>query len=466
MRIFSVVCLLCVRLLLCAQELVYIEDIVTEGNRKTRTEILLRELRFGVGDTIPLTLLDTFCLESEQLLLNTSLFNKVQIAPVQCLDCPTAARRIRVVVEEAWYLYPIPIFELADRNFNVWWVDQNRSMQRINFGTEFAHINITGRGDRLKVGAKYGYTHNYAFRYSLPYINKKQTIGISTDVSFARNRELNYATDGDKQLFYRDEDGEFVYSRFRTTLGLTWRPGLRTFHYFNAGYFQNRISDFIASELNPKFFLDGRNLQRYVSLSYEFVYDGRDVRPYPLNGKYLSLRLVRDGVDNFGDRDALTLHAYYDQYFSFSPRWSLGLRSGAKASFVRCPQPYNDNRAMGFGRNTLHGYEYYIMDGLDMGFLKSNLRFLLLKNEIEFGKLVPISQFRNMPVKIYFSVNSDWGYVNDPFLRRNNNLVNQPLWGGGIGLDFVLFFDKVIQVEYSMNYLLEKGLFLHINMNL
>ncbi len=409
--------------------------------------------------------LDTYITESEQLLLNTSLFNAVEITAKPCKDCPPNSLVIYLFVAEAWYFYPVPIFELADRNFNVWWVEQNRSLNRINFGSDFSHTNVTGRMDRLKLGAKYGYTQNYSLRYSLPYINKKQTIGFSTDIAFSRNREINYATDGNKQLFHREGD-DFVYNRFRSVLGLTWRPGLRAFHRFYLSFFQNSIADQVASELNPDFFLDGRDAQRYFSFAYEFAFDRRDIQPYPLNGNYVFLRLERDGLGVFNDRNGLTMSAYYDHYHSFSPRLSLGINTGGKVSLIREQQPYNDNRAIGFGRNYLHGYEYYIVDGLDMGFVRTNLRFQLLKSEVCFGRIVPIEQFRSMPVKMYFSINNDVGYVNDPFLAGSNFLVNRMLWGGGIGLDFVLFYDKVFKIEYSYNHLLESGLFFHISLNI
>ncbi|MBK7873009.1 MAG: hypothetical protein IPJ74_21235 [Saprospiraceae bacterium] len=253
MRIFWLLFLLGAKFIVSAQQFVHIDKITVEGNKRTRTEIILRELRFNVGDSIPMQVVDTFCRESEQLILNTSLFNKAKVTLIPCESCPSNTMIVQVSVDEAWYLYPVPIFELADRNFNVWWVEQDRSLQRINFGTEFTHLNISGRGDRLKIAAKHGYTHNYTLRYNLPYINKNQTVGLSADVSYSQNREVNYATAGNKQLFYRDSSN-FIYSTFRSVLGLTYRPGLRTYHYFNLGFYQNRISDFVADELNPHFF--------------------------------------------------------------------------------------------------------------------------------------------------------------------------------------------------------------------
>lgn len=463
MRIVYLCMLLLSKFYLFGQPFVHIGTIAVEGNKKTRSEIILRELLFQEHDSIPASELIGLFRKSEQMLMNTGLFSRVFVNESKRTADNTV--EVKVIVSEAWYLYPVPLFELADRNFNVWWVEQNRSLQRVNFGIEFAHLNISGRMDRLKIGFKHGYTHNYSIKYTLPYINRQQTIGISAEASFARNKEVNYATEGNKQLFYRDEH-QFLYATFRTELGLTYRPAARSFHNFYISYHQNQVSDIIVNELNPSFFLNGRSIQRYLSFNYQFTYDNRDIRPYPLSGNYLSLRLERDGLDGFKDRDALTLFAYYDQYFSMSDRWSLALKTGGKVSMIRNAQPYNDNRAIGFGKNYLHGYEYYVVDGLDMGFVKTNLRFQLLKEELGFGKIVPIQAFRRMPVKIYLSANNDFGYVNEPFTGTTNFLNNRLLWGGGLGLDFVLYNDKVFQIEYSMNHLLERALFVNVNLNI
>ncbi len=467
MRILSFLLLVsAVKTLSAQSDLVYIDTIAVEGNKKTKTDIILRELSFRDGDSIPQHTLQMLLRENEQLVMNTSLFNKVTISAEPAGEYPMDKVRARVQVEEAWYIYPVPVFELADRNFNVWWVEQDRSLQRVNFGLEFTHTNVSGHMDRLKIGAKYGYTHNYSTRYTLPYINKKQTVGLSAGVSYSQNREINYATENNKQAFYRDRDN-FIYTLFRTEVGLSYRPGLRVFHHFNLSYNQNRIADVVAQELNPDFFLHGKTLQRYVSLNYQFIFDSRDVRPYPLYGKYFVAWIRRDGFDFFNDRNALTLLADYNQYFPIGARWNASLRTGGKVSFIREQQPYNDNRGLGFGRNYLHGYEYYIVDGLDVAYVKTSLRYSLLRQELDFGRLMPIRQFRVMPIKLFFSLNGDFGYVNDPFVRRDlNPMSNRPLWGGGPGLDFIFFYDKVLRIEYSFNHLRERGLFLHVNLNI
>jgi len=443
---------------------VYVDKVSIEGNKKTRPEIILRELLFSEGDTISLPQLGEVLERSEQLVLNTGLFNDASIV-FKDWEGSTNRVHISIKVEETWYLYPVPVFELADRNFNVWWVEQGASLKRVNYGLDFTHLNMSGRRDKLSIGLRYGYTRNYRINYSLPYINAKQTLGFVSEISFSRNKEVNYATKDSKQAFYRDEDG-FLYQRLRAEAGLSVRPGLRTNHLFVAGFRQNMVDEIVPGELNPDFFMEGRKLQRYFSLAYRYTFENRDVVFYPWKGDYFAFALSKDGIGIYDDRNALTVRARYDRHLPFSQRFSLGMSLRGKLSLIRSQQPYNDNRAMGFMGNTIRGFEYYIVDGLDLGLLKTSLHWKILSTRFNFGKLMPIKAFRSMPLKLFLALNNDVGIVNDPFLEASHFLSNRPMWGGGLGLNFLLFYDKVLRIEYSLNDLGEHGLFLHINMNI
>lgn len=447
-------------------ERVFIDSISVEGNEKTKAGIILREMTLQVGDTLRVNDLPSAIEQSQNMIMNTGLFNRARIT-YKGWEGSTGRIHLLVTVEETWFVYPIPIFELADRNFNVWWVEQNRSLRRTNFGIDFAHINVSGRNDRLKFSVKYGYTRRYSISYDLPYINKAKTLGLSTDINFLRNREVNYQTQENKQAFFEQEDN-FLYDRFEASTEFVYRPGIRSFHRFKIGFNQNRVGSAIAQDLNPTFFPNGANLQRFISLRYRFFYENRDVAPYPWKGSFVSLELEKDGIGLFKERNGMALWAGYGKYFPFGERWSLGLQARGKLSLVRTPQPYRENRAIGFGDNTITGFGYYIVDGLDMGMIKSSLKFRFWDSGINFGKMMPIDAFRSMPFRLHLSLNSDFGYVNSPNMQveLNNFLNNRPLWGGGIGLDIVLYYDKVIQIEYSYNDLLENGLFLHLSMNI
>lgn len=451
---------------LLSQELdfVLVDSISISGLKKTKPRIVFRELRFKIGDTISLENLTDLMEESEFLLMNTYLFNGVKIY-FKNWEGNTNKIHFQIDVIESWYLYPIPVFELADRNFNVWWTEQGRSLSRVNIGLEFAHLNFTGGNDRLKVGFKYGYTQSLSMSYRIPFINKAQTIGFNTSFTFRRNRELNYLSIDNRQEFYQ-EDNNFVFQKYQGLLALIYRPKLRVFHELTLGYTNDQIASIISEDLNPVFFSNRDNLQNFFQLGYQMRIDYRDLRAYPWSGYQFTGSLIKDGLGVFSDRNALTLNLGYDQYVPFTSKVSVGLQSKVKWSVIRDQQSYQYNRGLGFGGDYLRGYEFYIVDGLDMGYLRSSLRFNVFNAELQFGRIVPLEAFRYMPIRLFFSVNNDFGMVNDPFSGDLNPLSNKLLWGRGIGLDVLLFNNKLIQIQYSFNDLRENGLFLHLDLNL
>jgi len=58
-----------------------IDSIQVSGQKKTRVENILRELPFRTGDTVQQEQLITLLANGERWLMQTGLFNSVQIAP-------------------------------------------------------------------------------------------------------------------------------------------------------------------------------------------------------------------------------------------------------------------------------------------------------------------------------------------------------------------------------------------------
>ena len=98
---------------------------------------------------------------------------------------------------------------------------------------------------------------------------------------------------------------------------------------------------------------------------------------------------------------------------------------------------------------------------MDFTYVKTTLRRQVADWTFNWPDQLPIKQLKYMPIQLYLTLNNDLGYAYDPFYETNNPLNNRVLWGGGIGLDIVAYVDKVLQIEYSINHLLENGLFLH-----
>eukprot|EP01036_Dinobryon_divergens_P058664 gene58664-78264_t len=74
-------------------------------------------------------------------IFDLELFNTVemQIAP------PDSAglTHITIYLKERWYLFVIPIVEIADRNFNQWWLAENK-LSRLNYGVRIRRSNLRG----------------------------------------------------------------------------------------------------------------------------------------------------------------------------------------------------------------------------------------------------------------------------------------------------------------------------------
>lgn len=437
---------------------VTIRNIYIEGNRKTRADIILRELDFGTNDTISLATLAARMQENELEILNTGLFTTAKITFKDWVGA-TNEVGLLITVQEGWYVFPFPILELADRNFNVWWDTYDHSLRRLNWGIRFYHTNLTGRKDMLKAVVQQGFTKKYELIYTLPYVNRRKTLGLNLNFLHTRERQIGYTTE-DNELVFTNNSERLLLQRFRLGAGLQYRPKLDITHHLSLSFHKNLIDESVRTELNPDFFL-GNLEQRYLAATYQLVVDKRDIRPYPMNGYLVDASIARKGLLLNDGMDALSVQAIFQQFFSFGKRWSAGFVVKGKAGLLRNKQPYYGSQAIGYEPDFIRGYEYYVVDGLDYAFSKSLLRYRLFDRTMHLGQYMRLESFKEMPVKLYLVLHNELGYANNPFYHQSNSLANELLWGTTLGLDLVLYYDKVFNFEVSRNRLGEYGFYLH-----
>ena len=445
---------------------VVINSIDIIGNKRTKEKIILRELDLAIGDYLPLEGLSKRLQNNQEFVMNTSLFNSCKIN-IKSWEENDVASRIDLLIEvtEAWYLYPIPIFELADRNFNVWWTEQRREFNRVNIGVRFIHTNLTGNDDRLKFVLHTGFTRKIEIQYISPFLNNRKSLRLLTDLFYATNKEISYATIGDKQQFFRS-DNSALMKRRRIGFGLQYRPKIRTRHRFKATYMNNSVDQLVVDSLNYNFLLDGRGRQQFIDFKYDLSIDHRDIAPYPLNGSYFKLSMNKQGLGIFNDHSFSAISLSYARYHSFSERWSIGNKTAGRLALEGHQPAFYTYRALGYGADFLKGYELYVIDGTHYMYNQTSLRFGILNSNISLGNSMPLSAFQELPLKMYLTLHSDIGYVRDPYYAELNRLSNRLLVGLGVGLDFVIYFDKVIKLQFSRNHLNEYGVFLHFNLSI
>ncbi|MGB0881669.1 MAG: BamA/TamA family outer membrane protein [Vicingaceae bacterium] len=437
-----------------AQEVggVVVKEFRVIGNKTTKERIILREIPVDVNDTIAKENLNETLGWIKSNLINTFLFNFVTVEPVYFDDNNIS---IFITVEERWYWWPIPIFEIQETNFNTWWL--GKDFEKVNYGLAFSKENFRGRKEKLSFLLQGGYTEKAGVGYSIPYINKKQTNGLNVNFSYSRNREISYEISKNLRDYYRS-DKTYVQKEIKSTIGYELRPKLYTKHNFNLDYTDVSVADSVVF-FNENYLLDSKNRMQFFSLKYSFKRDRRNVKNYPTIGSYFDFKLKKHGLGLTSSLNSLYLTSHLKKFWELSNR--LYFASSIKTKVTIKDSPYYLLNGFAFGNDLVRGYELYVVNGEHFGLSKMQLRYALLKNKVFNVSAIKFEKFNKIPLAIYLGSYFDAGYADLKNEARQNNLSNSLLYGGGVSLDFVSYYDMVLRVEYSINRENEKGLFLH-----
>lgn len=451
--LLSVVLLFLVKDIFC-QNTLKINNIEVTGNAKTKREIILRELNFKSGDTLTEQNLEKSIEKSKQNLTNTNLFLTVNIL----YNTNNNLTDIYIVLKERWYLVVLPEVLLADRSFNEWWYERNRDLTRLTYGINAKHFNLSGNNDQLRAKIMGGFVPYFELSYNKPYIDKRKRIGIRAGAFYSTQRTMAYRTWNDKLDFFISE--KRMRERKGAMVEMRLRNALYHFHTINLGYSVTTIADTIA-RLNPNYFGESVTQQSVFSFSYDYRFDQRDNRQYPLRGKLLYTELRNLFVrNNYNQTSVYGLFSFYKP-LSKKIFWETSLR--AKLSSPQ-KQNYPLITGLGFSSNLVRGYELYVIDGQHYGLFKNTVKYELFKKEFNLKKIIKLSQFSTLPVAIYPNLYFDTGYIKNYYpIYSNSKLANKLLNGGGIGLDIVTWYNSNVRMYYSVNQMKEKKFFFGIS---
>ena len=437
-----------------------IKSININGNTKTKTDIIIREISFKKNKSYSKGDLDNLIKESIDNLVNLKIFNFVEIKKNDINNY----LEINIDVVEKWYIWPYPTLEISERNFNSWWQAFKESdysdFSRLNYGGFLKWENFRGRNELLKLKIAKGFKENYKLTYNVPYFNSRKTLGFNLNLEFHRKKKTFYKSENNKLIYYENED-EYTSKDFIFDLELLYRKGIRREHKLKFGHYNSTISDSIKF-LNNNYLQNNKKSGSYVKLTYGFSDENRDYIVYPLNGHLLSL-----GVSKYFASSSPVSHLEFTARVEkhIEPKNRLFLGSSFSAKFSSEDNiAYFAQKKQGFGfKHYVRGYEYYVVDGQDFWLSRTALKYAIIeKTEFEMP-YIKMTQFKKAHHSIYFGVFSDMGYICDLQNTNTNPLQKKLLWGKGISLDYVTYYDRIIRIEYSINHLGEKGVFLHFS---
>ncbi|WP_246000772.1 BamA/TamA family outer membrane protein [Pontibacter diazotrophicus] len=425
----------------CEAPQLVIADVKMAGNEVTRKQVMLQELTFATGDTVRSDELDQLLEQNRKRLFNLRLFHHVNYA----YTCNEGFIEVQYQVQERFYLYPVLIFDFADRNFNAWL--EKKDWSRIDYGATLVRRNFRGRNEDVRVRVQRGFNKRLEFSYRMPYISRKHNIGAEVSVADYRSRTISYTNRNNRQYFYEEEEG-LPIQRTSLSVGLIHRRSVQRQEGVRLSYLQEGISDSVV-HLNPEYYHNALDERQYLRLELFKVVNLRNNFAYPLSGSYFEAGVAQSFFLKHSGTPFTTLRTKYANYSKLSEKY--GYMVGAEGQ-LRLSKEYAfaDNLALGF-RSLVRGYELYVVGGQHYGVFKQGLTRELLHIKSITLNFIQNPKFNNIPLSVYLNAFTDAGYVVDNVFQERNPLTNRLLLGGGLGVHLVTFYDIVLRLEYTVN---------------
>ncbi len=407
-----------------------VDTIIVSGNDLTEEFIIIRELTFQSGDTIDF---ETANYNRERI-YSLGIFNQVVIEP----KSSEGINSLNIIVEESWYIYPIPFVNIKERDWN-----------KLSFGMYLVLKNFRGRNETLSAVAAFGYDPTFGLTYYNP-----NTIGNENISFFSR---LYYSDVSNKSLIAEQIAGQrfeqkvisgdieigrrfYLFHRFAVRVG---------FNYIESPFYLNGLSASLE------------RIDRVYSLSAAYQYDTRDLAQFPKSGLYLNTSYILKGmgINNINyDVARMDLRSYLNliERLQFKMRFSGRFTVGNRVPFYDNSIIGIEDKIRGFFKQKFEGHHYYLTS--------AELYYPIIEEwhiNLDFIPIIP-KQLLSYRFALYAQLFADAGAVQN----RNTHLkINDFKSGYGIGLTVLVLPHYVARIEYAFNELRKSELILDVGIS-
>lgn len=434
-----------------AQDAGVVHRIDITGTAKTRDPVILRELTFHLGDTIPFADLDKKKTASENNVYNLGLFNRVTAAFTTNGD----SLFFTIAVIERFYIIPTPYLTLEERTFSEWWRDKD--LDRLVYGMGVQWSNFTGWNDDLNIYAQGGYSRRINAVYSRPFLFPRIRVDGTFGFRYLNNKEVGYGTVGGILQLAR-LTGKPIRRTYMGFVTMSKRFSPRKYLHLTADYQVFDPHDSITY-YNDRYLTTANGTEYYPSLNLSWVNDQRDVFSFPLKGSRFAATLRHSGFPGLGTTVFTKAGFTFAFHHPLSKRWNIAMGTD-NYIIIGNRIPYFDKLFIGT-RTYIRGYESYVIDGSAYTVNKIELKFAVFPRKIIHVKQIPFRKFQDFPFGVYLSAFADGGLMHDgTFNNRDNTLKDQSLVGVGVGVNFISMYDYLLRIEISQNQFGQRGLFI------
>ncbi len=385
-----------------------ISAVAVLGNELTKADIILRELTVKVGDTIDVQEIEY----SKNRIYSLNLFNRVDITWP-----PIDSTVLLIEVDERWYLYPVPMAGIVERNWDNWY-----------FGLGAKHDNFRGRNEKLFAGFVLGYNPWVSLSYVNPWIFHDEHMFMESGLSWSRVVNKSRISQG--------TGPNFNETRYRAHQGFGKR-----FDQFRSGWMTADFNYVEVSDKQAGRTLSSGGIDRYLTLGVGGRHDTRNLGEYPTQGVYGMINVMKKGV-GFGEVDMMHYVADARMYQILFSGVSLGFRAYTVLSSGPAIPNY-EHVFFGFSER-IRGHFDEELEGENAaaGFVELRIPIVPLLY-LHFPQ-IPIRQFRTWKLGLYAALFADAGLVWD---RDERPDFSGSARGYGAGLHFLLPYGAVFRID-------------------
>ena len=393
-----------------------VDSIAIQGNKTTKNFIILRELNFGVGDTVNQKML----IYNKERIFSLRIFNKVSIVP----QISNRKNIVNIMVDESWYIYPLPFLML-----------RQGSWQKASYGMLFDWKNFRGRNETITGLISFGYDPQYGVSYFNPVLIRSMNISFRTGLfyKFLMNKS---------KIAKLMVGNEFEYKIFNGFIGLGKRISLFNEFNFLAGF------QYLKA---PKANLKGvsaskTSVDRVPYLKLQYTYDTRNLKQFSNNGIFANIEITHKGFGVNGINYNL-LNVDYREYKTvfklFTSRWRIALRH----TFGKLV-PYYDYSYLGFNE-IVRGHKNDIREGNNLIITSLELNYPIIK-QFDFSIKLPLlpQKLTSARLGLYLTTFGDAGIV---FNNNENISINKFEKGFGFGFIILILPYNAFRIEYAFD---------------
>ncbi len=407
-----------------------VDSISLSGNETTEDFIILRELNFSIGDTLT----QSNIIYNRERVYSLGIFNHVYFVPT-IVD---TRRILTIVVEEGWYIYPIPLIEAKENDLN-----------KLSYGMFLRIKNFRGRNEDLTAAFALGYDPTFYLSYYNPNIIGKENLFIRSTINYS---DITNKSPSAEELY----GSSFSQTLIGARLIIGKRFGLFNRLYINSGY----------SYIETPFYITGINasadrIDNLVDLGIGFEHDTRDLAQFPRNGIYSSLSYSMKGLgfDDISYSVAwIDFREYRKIFDGLVGKWRIASRFTFGENV-----PYYDYSILGTDEK-IRGHYFEKYEGRDYYLASTEFYYPIIEElniDLTFIPIIP-DQLLSYRIGFYTQIFAETGLAK---YKDESFAINKFYSGYGLGLTFLLLPYQVFRVEVAFNEKFESQLILDLGVS-